>query len=279
MKKLLFFFTMMFSALSASALTYTVTVPTGTNACYIAGNWDYFTTFTVMTKVNATTYTVTIPNSTTSHGYKYCSGPAWGYVEKTSTGGEVPDRTWKASDVVAKWASVYNPIATPVDIIYNVTVPAGTNACYISGGWDSYTTFREMTKVTETNYTITINSVPGFLYKYCSGPDWMYVEKNEDGTDVSPDRSYSANDVVAKWALIYGATTAVEPVKSENNPIIGGKSNIQIKVAGEAKIEVYSYNGSLVKTINANNTVSINNLQAGLYLLKVNDKVYKTVVR
>ena len=71
MKKLLFFFTMMFSALSASALTYTVTVPTGTNACYIAGNWDYFSTFTVMTKVNATTYTVTIPNSTASHGYKY----------------------------------------------------------------------------------------------------------------------------------------------------------------------------------------------------------------
>ena len=106
-----------------------------------------------------------------------------------------------------------------------------------------------------------------------------HVEKNEDGTDVSPDRSYSANDVVAKWALIYGATTAVETVKSENNPIIGGKSNIQIKVAGEAKIEVYTYNGSLVKTINANNTVSINNLQAGLYLLKVNDKVYKTVVR
>ena len=280
MKKLLFFFTMMFSALSASALTYTVTVPTGTNACYIAGNWDYFTTFTVMTKVNATTYTVTIPNSTASHGYKYCSGPAWGYVEKTSTGAElVPNRTYSTSDVVAKWASVYNPIATPVDIIYNVTVPAGTNACYISGGWDSYTTFRAMTKVTETNYKITINSVPGFLYKYCSGPDWMYVEKNADGTDVSPDRSYSANDVVAKWALIYGATTAVEPVKSENNPIIGGKSNIQIKVAGEAKIEVYSYNGSLVKTINANNTVSINNLQAGLYLLKVNDKVYKTVVR
>ena len=280
MKKLLFFFAMMFSALSASgALTYTVTVPTGTNACYIAGNWDSFKTFTVMTKVDATTYTVTIPNATASHGYKYSSGPGWGYVEKTSTDAEVPNRTYKASDVVAKWSSVYNPIATPVDIIYNVTVPAGTNACYISGGWDDYTTFRAMTKVTETNYTITIKSVPGFLYKYCSGPNWMYVEKNEDGTDVSPDRSYSANDVVAKWALIYGATTAVEPVKSENNPIIGGKSNIQIKVAGEAKIEVYTYNGSLVKTINANNTVSINNLQAGLYLLKVNDKVYKTVVR
>ena len=105
------------------------------------------------------------------------------------------------------------------------------------------------------------------------------LKKNEDGTDISPDRSYSANDVVAKWASIYSVTTAVEPVKSENNPIIGGKSNIQIKVAGEAKIEVYTYNGSLVKTINANNTVSINNLQAGLYLLKVNDKVYKTVVR
>jgi hypothetical protein len=111
----------------------------------------------------------------------------------------------------------------------------------------------------------------------------MFPFGNEDYNESS---SYSKIELsclyfqdVVNGVLFYGATTAVEPVKSENNPIIGGKSNIQIKVAGEAKIEVYTYNGSLVKTINANNTVSINNLQAGLYLLKVNDKVYKTVVR
>ncbi|MBO7291930.1 MAG: lipoprotein, partial [Bacteroidaceae bacterium] len=39
MKKILLFFCAMF-ALSAMALTYNVTVPAGTNACYIAGDMN-----------------------------------------------------------------------------------------------------------------------------------------------------------------------------------------------------------------------------------------------
>lgn len=91
-----------------ASLTYNVTVPEGTNTCYIAGGCTGWK-FTEMTKVDDTHYTITIEGATAAQGYKYCSGPDWAYVEKTSTGGEMSDRTYQEEDVVAKWASVYDP--------------------------------------------------------------------------------------------------------------------------------------------------------------------------
>ena len=88
-------------------------------------------------------------------------------------------------------------------LIYNVTVPEGTKACYIVGGVAGWTSFTEMTKVDDTHYTIEFaDATENDEYKYCSGPDWVYVEKTADGQDVA-NRMYNANDVVAKWAAIY----------------------------------------------------------------------------
>ena len=113
MKKFYFLTLALICAFVANAaVTYNVTVPTGTKACYIAGEmtgWGQ----QEMTKVDDTHYTITIANATTSQKYKYCSGPAWDYVEKTASNGDVADRTYSANDVVAKWAKVYNPNVYP----------------------------------------------------------------------------------------------------------------------------------------------------------------------
>ena len=85
-------------------------------------------------------------------------------------------------------------------VTYSVQVPAGTNTCYICGnctGWKH----TEMTKVDDTHYTITLETTNQEGYKYCSGPDWAYVEKAADGSEIK-DRTYAANDVVAKWASV-----------------------------------------------------------------------------
>ena len=306
--------------MSMSAVTYNVTVPAGTKACYIAGEMNSWS-FTEMTKVDDTHYTLDLPSATEAMKYKYCSGPGWAYVEKDASGNEIGDRSYSAADVVAKWASVYEPSATPeepkeekditvkakvpaawtktitawvwptggegkevtptkegdwyvytehcaelniifkngagwngdanqtVDItvsestcieitagtnkatytivdcednpseepgddpvvipdpetgvIYNVTVPAGTKACYIAGemnGWSQ----QEMTKVDETHYTITIaEATTAMKYKYCSGPSWDYVEMQADGATDVQDRTYAANDVVEAWKAVY----------------------------------------------------------------------------
>jgi hypothetical protein len=48
-------------------------------------------------------------------------------------------------------------------------------------------------------------------YKYCCGPDWVYVEKTATGAEVA-NRSYvDGNDVVAKWSLVYNPTVLPLP--------------------------------------------------------------------
>ena len=98
-----------------TGVTYNVTVPAGTKACYIAGEMNTWS-FTEMTKVDETHYTITIETATTAMKYKYCSGPSWDYVEKTAAGEEVADRTYSANDVVESWLAVYDPsVETAVD--------------------------------------------------------------------------------------------------------------------------------------------------------------------
>ena len=212
-----------------TGVTYNVTVPAGTNACYIAGEMNTWS-HTEMTKVDETHYTITIAEATKAMKYKYCSGPSWDYVEMHADGvTDVQDRTYAENDVVEAWKAVYTPEGgdTPVDptpdpetgVTYNVTVPAGTKACYIAGEMNAWS-HTEMTKVDETHYTITIaEATTAMKYKYCSGPGWEYVEKDANGEEIA-DRTYSENDVVATWLAVYEPTiTGVDNIDVEKKAV------------------------------------------------------------
>lgn len=99
--------------------------------------------------------------------------------------------------VIGNLAEVELPV-----LVYNVTVPEGTKACYIAGAMNGWSQ-QEMTKVDDTHYTISIKGATTEMkYKYCSGPSWDYEEVTADGGKVE-DRVYSENDVVAKWKAVY----------------------------------------------------------------------------
>jgi len=89
-------------------------------------------------------------------------------------------------------------------LVYNVTVPAGTKACYITGemnGWSPSAT--ALTKVDDTHFTVNLpDATPVMKYQYLSGPDWKYIEKTADGAAIT-DRTWSAMDVVAKWLEVF----------------------------------------------------------------------------
>ena len=106
-----------------TGVTYNVTVPAGTYACYIAGEMNGWTQ-QKMTKVNDTHYSITIADATTAMKYKYCSGPAWAYREMTATGEEVADRTYAENDVVEAWTAVYNEGGEAKNITIKAKVPA-----------------------------------------------------------------------------------------------------------------------------------------------------------
>jgi len=163
--------------------------------------------------------------------------------------------------------------STPVT--YSVTVPTGTNACYIAGtmnGWIQ----QAMTKVDATHFNLNIPTATiNDTYKYCSGPIWAYEELDANNNVIS-NRSYSSNDVVAKWKSVY---SDVKTVNSDNIKLMSGKSFIRAEFNGNAIVEVYSLSGIVVKQANATNTISIDNLNAGLYIVKINGSAYKVVVK
>jgi len=108
MKSLLF--SVIFALIINTALaqvTYTVTVPAGTNACFIAGEMSGWSQMQ-MVSTGTNTYSITISYATTAQQYKYCCGPAWNYNEVTSSGGYVANRSHSTSDIVARWAIVWN---------------------------------------------------------------------------------------------------------------------------------------------------------------------------
>lgn len=105
------------------------------------------------------------------------------------------------------WMALLSLFATTqksVALTYKVVVPEGTLACFIAGdmnGWNPAMT--RMTKVDATHFTIDLpDAKETDKYQYLSGPDWKYIEKTAEGNKVQ-DRTWSAEDVVAKWDNIF----------------------------------------------------------------------------
>ena len=123
-------------------------------------------------------------------------------VNKSTCTLYVPVGSKTLYQAAAQWKDFINIVEEENSVTYNVMVPAGTKACYIGGDMNNWTP-QIMTKIDDQHYTITLqNANNGQMYKYCSGPDWTFVEQNADGSQVS-DRSYAGNDVVVKWTAIY----------------------------------------------------------------------------
>lgn len=197
MKKTALIFLLFGISLSALAVTYNVTVPAGTKVCYIAGEMNSWSQ-QQMNKVDDTHFTLDIPSATTAHRYKYCSGPSWSYVENIAQ-----DRTYSPNDVVTSWVLLYDPDAKPEDVVYTVTVPDGTTACYFVGaptGW----VHKPMSKIGNNQFILILNTLSKDNYKYCSGPDWAFEELNASGS-TSFSRNYNASDEVVSWKKLYFA--------------------------------------------------------------------------
>ena len=123
-------------------LTYTVTVPAGTEKCFIAGAMNGWNFQEMTATANANEFTIEIAGARETDGYKYACQASWDYVEKKEDGNDLDaDRTWKANDVVAKWG------VPPTYTIVGATAITGAN-------WDLANEANKMIKDGEA-YTLT----------------------------------------------------------------------------------------------------------------------------
>jgi len=254
MKKLLLIIALFFAVVSAKALTYSVTVPAGTNACYIY-NFTNGAIFQAMTKVDATHYSINLPAATISDTYKYSSGANWVYEETNADGTFPAERTYTAADVVVKWLNVYDPNVVLSNITYSVTVPSGTKTCYLAGDMNGWT-FQLMNKVDATHFSVTFPSLNSYRYKYCSGPDWTYQELNGSGATIS-NRNYSASDVVLQWQGVY---QPVPTITSFTPTTAAGGSSVTITGTNLTGTTAVSIGGTAVSSftiVNDNNITAV----------------------
>lgn len=142
-------------------VTYNVTVPAETPACYIAGSMNGWA-FQEMTKIDDTHYTITIEGAEKTHKYKYTCGEGWDYVEKKADGSDVGDRTWTANDVVAKWGKpdTYTIAGTPATVFgkeWDATYTANDMKLQEDGTFVWSVIGLELTKTTNVAFKIVKN--------------------------------------------------------------------------------------------------------------------------
>ena len=113
------------ASLAMNAVTFNVTVPAGTRACYIAGDfngWDAGNAI-AMQSSGTNIFTLTLDDvseTAAAKGYKYLCGQDWAYVEKGASGEEIGNRTSVTNmDVVASWAKLYNPDIEETKLVVN----------------------------------------------------------------------------------------------------------------------------------------------------------------
>ena len=99
-------------------------------------------------------------------------------------------------------------------VTLNVSVPPGTRCCYVSGQFNNWNAAGavEMQPAGTDRFTLDLpdgsSSAMAQGYKYLSGPDWKYVEKDASGGEIGNRTKVSDNDVVGSWAMLYNPDIA-----------------------------------------------------------------------
>ena len=176
-------------------LTYTVTVPAGTENCYLVGamnGWDVENPIE-MTKQGENVFTTTLEGVATTDEYKYISQKgSWDYADVQDA-----NRTWTANDVVSAWK---DPLATNVHL-------AGTMT-----DWDNNKIeFKKATKGA-TTASIILNLTAGdYKFKIVDNGSWLgndaTINKTISGWTFAGDKgdcplkATIAGDYTFTWAI------------------------------------------------------------------------------
>ena len=128
-----------------------------------------------------------------------------------------------------------------------------------------------------------LNSIPPTL-----GPLFSINYNNLSVTDVyvPTDAAVAAYKANVYWIMIFPGNiikkiptnTDVKTINSNNLKLMSGKSFIRAEFDCNANVEVYNLSGILLRHANATNTITVDNLNTGLYILKMNGTAYKVVV-
>ena len=279
--------------------TFTVTAPQGTEHVYVVGSftgksWDIVNPLELT--ATATPYEFSGSFLAANDvSYKYlCQKGNWEYQEASSVAPltEAGNHTYNASDVVTYWKAMPK-------VKLNVSIASGgtPSALYVKGGWNGWSTPVTLTasstslsapsKIKSATNAVSYTGVIGngttdviyanTEYKYYTtdlvDPNW---EANADGSARGNRWSIYPlmGDEIARFTT--QIATGLENSSEINVVIMRTASGIAATFDGEANIELYNMNGSLIEKTKATGSYT-RNLQNGAYIIRVNNKTTKFI--
>lgn len=262
-------FSFLLISMHASATTYNVTVPLGTEACYITGSFTGWAMLP-MTKIDDTHFTID-QESDVNDEYSYLSGPAWAYEQANEAGSPTSQAGWSENDVVVNWKNFYTN--TPV---VKVHVPANITECYIATSLDDWA-FSPMNLVSTDGtgkiFSTTLTDVAdptALRYRFSASNGWANEQTNPS----------------TEFAWVYGVVNTVNTFAGITTVINNHSDLLSIKKIDKSievrnfssKVEIFNLMGRFITSSNSINNFTSKKLDTGIYIVKVDNYVQKVII-
>jgi hypothetical protein len=270
-------------------VTIDVLVPIEVYQCNLTGsfnNWDPTANpmELVDSTVNGKEFKVTIHTlDTTTLEFKFIAGPGWPYEQVAGNYNYLRDGGTVVCD---EFKSIFDPTKVGDITINIISVPEGTPAVWIIGSFNNWSleTAVQATDNGDGTYTAIIPGVADIEYKCWNYPDWPYEEAKDsagNGLDANRIASFETGPVfditVAFWKKVFGVTAINDPISSAYKMYT---TNGTIVVEGvKSNVAIFDLYGRLIQNVRANGTFVSTNLRTGLYIVRIDNKAQKIVVR
>ena len=269
------------SDMTAVAKQFTVTVPSGTDKVYIAGDftgksWDNTDPLQLTAQTTANVFSGIFP-CVDGVNYKYlCEKGDWEYQDASSVNPltEKGNRTYNANDVVDFWKAMPK-VTLNVSFASGQGIPANL---FVKGSWNAWATPIELTKSGDT-YSGFLGGNPGD--KIYSNTEYKYYTNDitTDNWEVFSGNRWSIyptmTDVIASFTTPLPATGII-PATEMDVRIIRTQSGITAEFNGSANVELYSINGAMIDKTVAYGSYT-RDLNPGAYIIRINGKATKFI--
>jgi hypothetical protein len=268
--------------------TIIVTVPDTVIVCYAAGDFDVWNPYP-MTKISDSPKKFSldfyaVDTAAKKYNYKFLSGPDWKYQQNKSA--NFVFATDSITAVVDTFMAIFDPVKVGDISITITSYPEGTSEIWIIGSfcnWSLDGAIKATYFSDEGWFSATIPLVEDIEYKCYNYRDLPYEEAVDAEGNPVPNRTASfetgpVNISVAFWKKVYGTPTGI------NDPISAAykmyTTNGTIVVEGvNSNVAIFDLDGNVIQNVRVKGTFVSNNLPSGLYIIRVDNKAQKIVVR
>jgi hypothetical protein len=270
-------------------VTIDVLVPAEVYQCYLTGTFNSWNPTAnpmefVDSTVNGKEFKLTILTDTTTLEYKFIAGPGWPYEQ---VAGNYIYMTDGGTVVCDEFKMIFDPSKVGDITINIISVPEGTPAVYIIGSFGQGWKLEEAILATDNgdgSYTAIIPDVADIEYKCWNYPEWAYEEAADDqGTSV-PNRkaSFETGPVfeiqVEYWKAVHEGPSGINDPSVDAYKIYTINGTVIVEGVNTA-VSVFDLTGRMIQQAHVKGTFESQNLQPGIYILRVDNQTQKVSIR